>query len=476
MMIGYSKEICDQACSVKLELGQDRMRLLFNLASKLNQAFLRAQDLDDILHAVLVGVTAGEGLGFNRAFLIRLEQDEQALVGRFALGPSDSEEASRIWATISANGLTLFQILEDVRSNLSDKTHPLNKLARQIRIPLSWQSHVLVRALNERKTVLYNGGGDADARGLEDLLGVQEFAVAPLASEDQAFGIIMADNFVTKCPIGQEDLEALQLFAGFASMAVSKTRMCEDLEEKIQQLKSLNEELERNRDLLVQAERYAAVGRMADQLLHEIRNPVSSIGGMARILKKKLDDPDLATYVDTIVEQSARLENALGAVFDFAYAPELHPEQVRLYQLIQSTVGLIKGELQRQGIEWYLHLPNHEPVLSVDRIQLQQALLNILKNAVEAMPEGGLLIVSVIMGEESVEIRVADTGLGMARGHLTKAHEPFFTTKLQAMGLGLSLAKRIFELHGGTLAVKRNKFGGTNIVLTLPMETSHGVS
>lgn len=475
-MLDYSKKICRWPRVDSLKPGSERMRLLFNLAFKLNQAFLRAQDLDDILYAVLVGVTAGEGLGFNRAFLLRLDEDREALVGSFALGPSDSEDASRIWSTIVSNGLTLNQLLEDVRRYVSDRDHPINRLARQIAIPLSWDTHFLVRALRDNRAVLCNADGDVDARVVQELLGRREYAVVPLGSEDQPFGLILADNFVTGSPIGRGDLEAMELFAGFASMAVSKTRICVDLEDKIQRLETLNEELERNRDLLIESERYAAVGRMADQLLHEIRNPVSSIGGMARILKKKLDDPELSHYVDTIIEQSARLEQAVGAVFDFSQPPELHPESVLLPQLIQSTVDLIKKDLETQGIDWYLNMPHQGVPVAADRMQLQQALLNILKNAVEAMPEGGLLIVSTIFGEKDVEVRVADTGTGMAKGHLLRASEPFFTTKLQAMGLGLSLAKRVIELHGGRLVVERNKFGGTNVIMTMPLQSPHGPS
>ncbi len=452
------------------------MRLLFNMASKLNQAFLRAQDLDDILYAVMVGVTAGEGLGFNRAFLIRLEQDGQMLAGQYALGPSDSEDAFRIWSAIDKNSLGLFQILEGVRGHFSDQDHPLNRLARRIRIPFSSDSssNILAKALSERKVILYRKGDSSDAAGLEDLLGVQEFAVAPLACESQAFGLIIADNFITGCPVCAQDLEALQLFAGFASVAVGKTRMCEDLEERIRQLKCLNEELEQNKDMLVQAERYAAIGRMADHLFHEIRNPVSSIGGIAKILKKKLDAPDLIPYLDTILDQSERLDHTLRSVFDVAHEPELKREPVRLYELVHASTGLLSKECRQQGVDLDLNLPDGEPVLYLDRGQFQQAFLNILKNALEAMPEGGLLMIAVIKVDGLIEIRVTDTGLGMPKAHLNRAHEPFFTTKIQAMGLGLSMAKRIFELHGGRLCIQRNMSGGTSVVITIPVGDDNG--
>ncbi len=301
-----------------------------------------------------------------------------------------------------------------------------------------------------------------------EILGAGEFAVAPLFAQEEAYGVILADNFVTGRPIDQRDVDALQLFAGLASIAVGKTRMCEMLEERVRALRTLNEEVERNKDQLVEAERYAALGRMADQLLHEIRNPLATIGGMAGILKRKLKDSELINYAETMVRESERVEKTLSAIFDFAKVPELNQELVRVCDLIKASLALLHSELDRHNITLNIDFPDLEPVLFLDRIYIQQAFLSILKNAVEAMPEGGLLTVSVSAPEGNVEIQITDTGLGMARGHLNKADEPFFTTKTHGLGLGLCLAKRVIELHDGFMCLTKNKLGGTNVCITLP--------
>jgi signal transduction histidine kinase len=298
-------------------------------------------------------------------------------------------------------------------------------------------------------------------------LGASEFAVAPLFAQEDAYGVILADNFVTGRPLDQGDVDALQLFAGLASIAVGKTRMCEMLEERIQALRTLNDEVERNKDQLVEAERYAALGRMADQLLHEIRNPLSTIGGMARILKRKLKDSELNNYAEIMIKESERVEKTLTTIFDFAKVPELNQELVRVCDLIKASLALLNSELDRHNITLNVHFPDLEPVLFLDRIYIQQAFLSIMKNAVEAMPEGGLLTVSVSIHERNVEIQITDTGLGMARGHLNRADEPFFTTKTHGLGLGLSLAKRVIELHGGFMCLTRNELGGTNASISL---------
>lgn len=466
----YKKGRDDVSHDMSLSRGRGRFQPLLDLAVKLNSAFLMTNDLDEILKAVLVGVTVEEGLGFNRAFLFQLNTEKKYMEGKLAIGPASPEDASRIWSEISKKQLSLFEILNDVRETFYDKTHPLNQLVRQIKVPLSEKDHILVRAVNERSTFWVgdkSGNGSVAPEDLVKILGAGEFAVAPLFVQEDVYGVILADNFVTRQSIDQGDVDALQLFAGLASMAVGKTRMCEILEERIQALRTLNEEVELNKDQLVDVERYAALGRMADQLLHEIRNPLSTIGGMAKILKRKLKDSELNNYVETIVKESERLEKTLTVLFDFTKVPELNPEPVRVCDLIKASLALLKSELDRHNITLNVHFPDLEPMLYLDRIHIQQAFLNILKNAVEAMPEGGTLTVSVSTLERSVEIQITDTGLGMARGHMNRAYEPFFTTKIQGLGLGLSLAKRAIELHGGFMCLTRNKLGGTNVSITL---------
>jgi signal transduction histidine kinase len=206
---------------------------------------------------------------------------------------------------------------------------------------------------------------------------------------------------------------------------------------------------------------------MADQLLHGIRNPLSTIGGMAKILKKKLKDSELINYAETMVRESERVEKTLTAIFDFTKIPDLNPELVRVCDLIKASLALLQSELDRHNIKLNADFPDLEPVLFLDRTYIQQAFLSILKNSVEAMPEGGILTISVSAPERNVEIKITDTGLGMVKGYLKKAGEPFFTTKTHGLGLGLSVAKRIIELHDGFMCLTRNELGGTNVTITL---------
>ncbi len=453
------------------------LRLILDLAVKLNSAFLKASQLDDILKAVLVGVTAGEGLGFNRAFLFTINAKGKKIEGKLAIGPSSPEEAGVIWGEISQKRLSLFEILDNVRDALFDPNHPLNLLVRQVVVPLTNTEHVFVRAIKERNAFHVCDNGAPDALDLSrafcedvcNILNVKDFAVAPLYTQEEAFGLIVADNAITHVPIYASNVEALHLFSSLASMAICQINMIAALEEKIAQLKELNAIVERDKDALIEAERYAALGRMADQLVHEIRNPVSVIGGMAKILQRKVDNPSLRAYVDNIASQAGRLEQILSELLDFSVRLQLNIEDVYLYQLVNASINLFHGEIERHNVALHVYMPDEEPVIKIDRLVFQQAFMNILKNAIEAMPDGGMLLVTVDVKDNMVEIQVTDTGLGIAKGHLAKADEPFFTTKTHSMGLGLSLAKRAIESHGGALCLSRNKFGGTTASITLPL-------
>jgi signal transduction histidine kinase len=452
-----------------------RIRLLLDLALKLNSTFLRAHDLNDIFQAALVGITAGDGLGFNRAFLLLLNEEKKYLEGRFAIGPADTADAHRIWSELSHRHLSLFEVLEGVKDDFRDGSNPVNRLVKKIQAPLSDTQNVLVRAMLEQCAIrIDEDSEEPGALKIRELLNSRQLAIVPIVTDEKDYGVIIADNFVTGAAITDEDMDALHLFATLASIAVCKANMCGRMEGWIKQLKKLNDDVERNKDLLVEAERLSAVGRMTDQLSHSIRNPLMTLGGMARILKKKMIDPELGVYVETIVRNVERLEGIFGAVFSISRPSGkeephgLKLEKVRLDSLIASSIALLSREFERLAIKLQYFNTETDLNLDMDREGMGQALLSIFKNAIDAMPDGGLLVISVLSEDGMVKVQITDTGLGIAKGHLARIGEPFFTTKLQGSGLGLSLAKRMISAHGGSLSIEKNRFMGTTVTVRLP--------
>lgn len=234
-------------------------------------------------------------------------------------------------------------------------------------------------------------------------------------------------------------------------------------------LDEINVTVNRDKNLLVDAERSAALGQISAKIFHEIRNPILSIGGLAKILLKKPDAENSHNYLDVIAKEAGRLENILANLFAFTRDVELVPESTDLVALAKSVVDLLQSELDRQNITIAFSVVGSIQPIMIDREQIRLALVHILKNSVEAMPQGGSLAITVDRQNENVTISIRDSGIGVPAGYVRRVTEPFFTTKVYGTGLGLSLAQKAIDLHAGTLTFRQPDTEGTEVVVKLPV-------
>ena len=485
----------------ELEEAHFRIQLLHQLSIKMNTVYLSTVELDQILRAILVGITAHEGLGFNRAFLAIYEEGGRVLKGRMAIGPGCREEAGKIWSEMKERDMNFLQIVHTIRDQCDRDDTAVNRIVRELRVPATTEEHILITASRLRHSIAVspaNGcvpvilerkrssSGDAWMRhdgespppappvlavphDLIQLLGEDSFVVVPLYSPGQSFGVIIADNYVTRRPILDSHISSLELFASQASLAIEQSHMYLDMQNKIAELQALYEELDKNKDQLVAAERYTAIGQMAAQLVHTIRNPITSIGGVSRILAKKTSDDGWLKYLNVIIRETARLESTLEELFDFVTEADLQKEQVFLCSLAKKTLLLLQNSMIRQKVTWQIDCPEPEPILSADPRQLRQVLLQLFKNGIEAMPDGGTLTVSVRPEGGWVEIMVRDTGIGLAESQLAKAKDPFFTTKTYGTGMGLTLVEKAVAAHDGEFSLKTRDGDGMEARVRLPL-------
>ena len=447
------------------------LKLLLELVIKLNETFVQAREVDDILNAVLAGTTSGEGLSFNRAMLFMHDEKEDLLKGRYGLGPRSPEEAGRIWGEITRENLGLFEILEGVKDQLMDEDHPMNLLARSIELSMSDEENVLVRSLIENRAYIVrrdDGAGALESAEMCDLLGTDEFAVAPLCSHGERYGVVLADNIYTRKPVSPELLYSLHLFTGLASIAICQSKLCRKLEDGMTRLKEVNRAVEEQKHLLVETEKFSAIGRMLDRILHEMRNPLSAIGGISRVLRRKESDENKIAYLDAIIKEADKIEHTLMHIAELQDSGPMSWEMVDLTSVMDLTAVMLQADLEEIGVALHRNYPQEEVVIRADRKRLQQAVLYIIKNSLEAMPDGGILVIAIAKKGSDVELRISDSGLGIARGHFKKVDNPFFTTKFNALGLGLSKAKQIVQLHGGVLTLSTNRIGGTTCIITIP--------
>ncbi|WP_457574124.1 response regulator [Desulfolithobacter sp.] len=461
---------------MQLEQAHFRIGLLHELTMKMNSAYVSMTELDEILQAILVGITAREGLGFNRAFLALFDDKGEVLEGRLAIGPGRREDAGDIWREMQEKELGFQEIIESIKAHGFTGDSEVNRIVQALRVEGWHDDHILIRAVRERRSInVKEGQSDCPVDpGLIGLLQEESFVVVPLYSPSRALGVLIADHFVTREPITEDLIRALESFASQASLAIEHCHLYMAMERKIRELETMTRELEKNKDMLIEAERYSALGHMAAQLAHNIRNPITSIGGTARLLARKTNDPEWLKFLNMMTREATKIEKTLNDLFSFVEQTAPVLKTVSLYQLIQKSLGLCYSTMQRCHVVHELILPEPEPVLDIDPDQIGQVLVHLIRNAVEAMTSGGRLTIEVQRQGDEIAIIVRDTGEGIADFNLERATTPFFTTKTYGTGMGLTLVKRIVKDHGGRLEIKSvtGEGGGTEVIVTLPLSST----
>ncbi len=452
-----------------LEQANFRFKLLHQLSLKINSVRLTTSELDKVLYAILVGITANEGLRFNRAFLALFDEND-VLSGRLAIGPSCREDAIEIWSELQEKEVDFMDMVESMHT-CTDRNSTVRDIVKRLRIPVADSDHLLVRSALERRSYLVqNGQAEVNVPlNLVALLDQQDFVVVPLFSSRRPLGVIIADNYVIQNPILPADVIMLELFASQVSIAIEQSNLYLDMRSKITELEAVTHELEKNKDLLVEAGRFSALGQMAAQMVHVLRNPITSIGGVCRILSRKIDDEEWRRYLDVMIKETGSLEGTLSDLFDFVSRVEPEKTIASLYPVLKKTLMLVQPTMLKQDVEWELDLDEFEPMVNMDVRQIRQMFLHIVRNGLDAMEEnGGMLKVHGRVQDNQVVITITDTGFGMSEANIARAKDPFFTTKTYGSGMGLTMVERIVESHGGQFNLHRTD-QGVEAIVTLPL-------
>jgi two-component system sensor histidine kinase PilS (NtrC family) len=239
-------------------------------------------------------------------------------------------------------------------------------------------------------------------------------------------------------------------------------------------------DIKRMEEQVRQADRLAAIGRLAAGLAHEIRNPIGSIRGSVEVLRESLNPQgDDRRLMDIVLRESDRLDAIIRDFLQFSRPPHLVRVPTDLSAMLDEILLMLSNQGRVTGADApavRIRRDVSEPGVKaeVDPAQMRQALWNLCRNAVEAMPQGGELRVSVRTasspaGRPLMEITVEDTGVGIAAAELTQVFEPFFTTKPHGTGLGLAIAHRIVEDHGGEIRVQSEPWRGSRFIISLPL-------
>jgi two-component system, NtrC family, sensor histidine kinase HydH len=242
------------------------------------------------------------------------------------------------------------------------------------------------------------------------------------------------------------------------------------LEQSTRQLSEVYRELQRNFEQMKRAERLFAVGQLAAGLAHELRNPLWSVAGAAGILQRNAPlEPKHRECIEIIQKESQRLNRLLTEFLDFARPRPPKYQTIDVNSLFTSVLQLADHAVGRKGVQLRKEAPPALPPVEGDPEMIKQMLVNLLINAIQAMPDGGEVLLSAEVRDRKLAIRVRDEGRGIAPEIRDKIFDPFFTTKDGGTGLGLAVAHQIVEQHGGVLRVEANETGGTTFSALLPV-------
>ena len=453
----------------------ERHRQLYerDIIQQISRVMLSIVNLPRLLHAILTAMTAGgaAGLGFNRAILLLVDEEAGMLKAEMAVGPRDAEQAYEIWSQLE-EPRTLDDLLANEPELPAPEEQPLHDLVEQLQFRMDETDFLPVAALAEGQTIHVTEGINDPRIGeqLYEALQSDDFVIAPLLIERQAIGAVIACNFVTGNPISEADVQLLNTLANHAALAIERARAYEEIQQRAGQLEEAYEQLAAAQKDKIEAEKLAVVGELTAMVAHEIRNPLATIGGFARSMLRGPEELDrILRNSQIILDEVERLEQILSRLLDFARAPSSGLVLDRIEPLVEYARQVTESLAEQADVEIRVNVEQNLPEVFLDHDQFQQVIANLVRNGVEAMPQGGVLEIGARRSEESVELYVSDTGAGISEEHVDEIFDLFYTTKPSGTGLGLALSQRIVERHGAELRVSSEKSKGTTFVIALPM-------
>ena len=435
-----------------------------SLLRELSQFLQGTLDAERLNHVILLCVTTGHALGFNRAFLFTRNRAAHTLDAQMAVGPASREDAFRIWAELSSSGRTLHDLLRSLEQLPPKESMALYPVVRNMRYNMDDPSEIIVRtALEKKEQVVTDAARDPRITSrFRQTFGCQEFVAVPLIVKGSVVGVILADNLYSGRAITDDHVKLLMLFASQAALAIENAETYMELQQSLDSLRRAQQEI-------VHTAKLATIGKMAAHVAHEIRNPLSTIGGFARAIQKKPDQVDrVAKNAKIIAEESTRLENMLKGVMDFSRPSAPVPKLADFNATVEAAFRTQSEILSSRNVHSNLDLDRSIPEIHFDENQMLQVLHNMIRNAAESMPQGGALNLKTGREGDLIYLLISDSGSGIAAPILDRLFDPFFTTKPDGTGLGLAVSKKILDDHGGRIEVQSQVGKGTTFKILLP--------
>jgi signal transduction histidine kinase len=305
-------------------------------------------------------------------------------------------------------------------------------------------------------------------RGIDARTGFQTRSIlaVPMVCKGCLIGVLEVLNKRGEEGFTQGDMELLTILGNQIAVAMENAKLYMRLSEKFA---LAEEELKAAEQRLIMSERLAALGKLAQGVAHEVRNPAMIIGGFARRLKELFPENEvIEKTVGIIVEQTQRLQQMVLDIETYSRLRNPVFQLVQPPKLMEKIMADLRPYTEMHAIQVKQSFRGEAPTIEVDEELLQMALKNIILNAIESMPKGGALDVEIVPEDDNLVINVRDSGVGIPSENLRSIFDPFFTSKMRGSGMGLTTAHRIISNHAGEISVVSRLGQGTEVRVRLP--------
>ena len=388
------------------------------------------------------------------------------------MGPGRPDEAEMIWKAMESEGKSLGQILAELPKEARRRLNGIIDIARRIELAVDPTDNVVAQALEDGASVIVDDTKrNPKAHTIAEIIQSDAFIVVPLLAKGRRLGAIVADNFVTRRPFRREDVTLLETFASQAALAILNASLLSDLQSRLEELRKAHSELTENQLQLLRAERAVAAGGLASTFVHEVRTPLVSIGLTAKAALDEIEEGHpVRARLERIAAEVTHIESLLSSLVESAELQEA-TGLVKVEGILREALDVVRGAVESHNVKQILELKHTSSTVRGSPIQLRQVLVNLLSNAVEAMPDGGELRIRTSNQESMLSISIEDTGCGIREDLKQKIFSPFFSTKPEGSGLGLAIVRQIIRAHGGRISFESKEGVGTCFTLLLPLSS-----
>jgi len=442
-----------------------------SVLSQISQEVSSAIDTEEVLKVILTGVTARQGLGFNRAFLFLLDDDARTLIGRLAIGPSDAVEAGKIWGPLEKDDRSLIEILSLYQEESERGNRSLTDLISDMRLDVN-KGSLFARAVQDRVSIIVENDDQIDrvTEKILDRLGERQVAMTPLVARDRTIGLLMVDNAITHKQITEYDRQFLRLIADQTAAAVERSYLYRDLRERAVELERINRKLAETQNQIIEAEKMSVIGEITSAVAHELRNPLTIIGGFANLMHKSLEPGSSdAEYLNIIISETQRAESVLTDVLDFSKASRVKDRRVNLNDLVRQAYDMLSVRIGNGRCRMRIAPCESELPIWGNPDQLLHACYQIFWTIMHDLSADISPRVTTYGLSEVTRMEICCRPGGMQKEKVEQTLGQYFGGGNNTKRLSLLVAEETLKHHGGSLGVESNPEEGPVLFVQLPL-------